>query len=106
RQRREASGGRARRGPVRSGLFRVLRGRRDEIRRPHDSGLGCRREPDAREPIGVCAAIVPWNFPFAIATWKTAPALAMGNAVLLKPASDTPLSAIRLAEIAAEAGVP
>jgi len=59
-----------------------------------------------REPIGVCAAIVPWNFPFAIATWKVAPALAMGNAVLLKPASDTPLSALRLAEIAAEAGVP
>jgi betaine-aldehyde dehydrogenase len=59
-----------------------------------------------REPIGVCAAIVPWNFPFAITTWKVAPALAMGNAVLVKPASDTPLSALRLAELASEAGVP
>jgi len=59
-----------------------------------------------REPIGVCAAIVPWNFPFAITTWKVAPALAMGNAVLVKPASDTPLSALRLAELASEAGLP
>jgi betaine-aldehyde dehydrogenase len=59
-----------------------------------------------REPIGVCAAIVPWNFPFAITTWKVAPALAMGNTVLVKPASDTPLSALRLGELALEAGVP
>ena len=59
-----------------------------------------------REPLGVCALIVPWNFPFAIATWKTAPALAMGNTVVLKPASDTPLSALRLGELALEAGVP
>ncbi len=59
-----------------------------------------------REPIGVCAAIVPWNFPFAIATWKVAPALAMGNTILVKPASDTPLSALRLGELALEAGVP
>jgi betaine-aldehyde dehydrogenase len=59
-----------------------------------------------REPIGVCALIVPWNFPFAIATWKVAPALAMGNSVVLKPASATPLTALRLAELAAEAGLP
>src|SRR5919106_6329375 len=59
-----------------------------------------------REPVGVCALIVPWNFPFAITTWKTAPALALGNSVVLKPASATPLSALRLAELAAEAGVP
>ena len=59
-----------------------------------------------REPIGVCAAIVPWNFPFVIASWKAAPALAMGNTVVLKPASDTPLTALRLAELAAEAGFP
>ena len=59
-----------------------------------------------REPLGVCGLIVPWNFPFAIATWKTAPALAMGNTVILKPASDTPLSALRLGELALEAGVP
>lgn len=59
-----------------------------------------------REPLGVCALIVPWNFPFAIATWKAAPALAMGNTVILKPASDTPLTALRLGELALEAGVP
>jgi betaine-aldehyde dehydrogenase len=59
-----------------------------------------------REPVGVCALIVPWNFPFAITTWKVAPALALGNSVVLKPASATPLSALRLAELAAEAGVP
>jgi betaine-aldehyde dehydrogenase len=59
-----------------------------------------------RGPLGPCAAIVPWNFPFVIATWKIAPALAVGNTVLLKPASDTPLSALRLAELARDAGLP
>jgi len=59
-----------------------------------------------REPIGVCALIVPWNFPFAIACWKVAPALAMGNAAVLKPASDTPLTALRLGELLLEAGLP
>jgi betaine-aldehyde dehydrogenase len=59
-----------------------------------------------REPIGVCGIIVPWNFPIAIASWKTAPALAMGNTVVLKPAEQTPLTALRLAELALEAGVP
>jgi len=59
-----------------------------------------------REPIGVCAVIVPWNFPVAITSWKVAPALAMGNTVVLKPAEQTPLTAIRLAELALEAGIP
>ncbi|MBI5630451.1 MAG: aldehyde dehydrogenase [Elusimicrobia bacterium] len=59
-----------------------------------------------REPVGVCALIVPWNYPILIASWKLAPALACGNTVVLKPASYTPLSALRLAEICAEAGVP
>ncbi|WP_347309995.1 aldehyde dehydrogenase [Defluviimonas sp. SAOS-178_SWC] len=59
-----------------------------------------------REPIGVVAAIVPWNFPLLMACWKVAPALAAGNSVILKPADLSPLSAIRLAELAAEAGVP
>jgi betaine-aldehyde dehydrogenase len=59
-----------------------------------------------REPVGVCGLIVPWNFPFAITTWKVAPALALGNSVVVKPASATPLSALRLAELAAEAGLP
>jgi aldehyde dehydrogenase (NAD+) len=52
-----------------------------------------------REPIGVCAAVTPWNLPMVIATWKIAPALAMGNTVVIKPASYTPLSTLRLAEI-------
>jgi acyl-CoA reductase-like NAD-dependent aldehyde dehydrogenase len=59
-----------------------------------------------REPLGVCAAILPWNFPFAIATWKAAPALAMGNTVVLKPAEDTPLSALALGDLALGAGLP
>lgn len=59
-----------------------------------------------RQPMGVVAAIVPWNFPFPIACWKVAPALAAGNAVLLKPASQSPLSALKLGEIAAAAGLP
>jgi betaine-aldehyde dehydrogenase len=59
-----------------------------------------------RHPIGVCAAIVPWNFPMVIGSWKVAPALAMGNTVVLKPAEVTPLSALALVELALEAGLP
>jgi betaine-aldehyde dehydrogenase len=59
-----------------------------------------------REPVGVCALIVPWNFPLVIATWKLGPALACGNTVVLKPAPETPLTALRLAELCAEAGLP
>src|SRR5690349_23301131 len=59
-----------------------------------------------REPIGVVAGIVPWNFPLLLAAWKVAPALACGNTVILKPASQTPLTALALAEIAASAGFP
>jgi len=59
-----------------------------------------------REPIGPSAAIVPWNFPLLILCWKVAPALAMGNAVVAKPASQTPLTAIALAELAEGAGLP
>jgi betaine-aldehyde dehydrogenase len=59
-----------------------------------------------REPVGVCGIIVPWNFPVAITAWKSAPALAMGNTVVLKPAEQTPLTAMRLAELALEAGIP
>lgn len=57
-------------------------------------------------PLGVVGLIVPWNFPMMIATWKLAPALACGNTVVLKPASLTPLTALRLGELALEAGVP
>ena len=59
-----------------------------------------------RQPLGVVGAIVPWNFPFLLASWKIAPALAAGNTVVLKPASLTPLTALRFAELTAEAGLP
>ena len=59
-----------------------------------------------REPVGVVAAIVPWNFPLLLTSWKVAPALACGNTVIIKPASQTPLTALALAEIAQEAGIP
>ncbi len=59
-----------------------------------------------REALGVVAAVVPWNYPLMMASWKLAPALAAGNSVVLKPAEQTSLTALRLAELAAEAGVP
>jgi acyl-CoA reductase-like NAD-dependent aldehyde dehydrogenase len=59
-----------------------------------------------REPLGVVGLIVPWNFPIAIASWKLGPALACGNTVVLKPAELTPLTAVRLGELALEAGIP
>lgn len=67
--------------------------------------------PDAlglitREPIGVVAAVVPWNFPMLMAAWKLGPALATGNSVIVKPAEQSPLSMLRIAELAVEAGLP
>jgi acyl-CoA reductase-like NAD-dependent aldehyde dehydrogenase len=59
-----------------------------------------------REPLGVVGAVVPWNFPLLMAAWKVGPALATGNSVVLKPAEQSPLTAIRLGALAAEAGVP
>ncbi len=59
-----------------------------------------------REPIGVVGLIIPWNFPLLMAAWKLAPALACGNTVLLKPAEETPLTALRLGELMLEAGLP
>ncbi len=59
-----------------------------------------------RVPLGVVGAVVPWNFPLDMATWKSAAALAAGNSVVLKPAEQSPLSALRLAELASEAGLP
>lgn len=67
-----------------------------------DAGLGV----VMKVPVGVCGLIVPWNFPMLIATWKLAPALACGNPVVLKPASLTPLTALKLGELLVEAGVP
>jgi len=59
-----------------------------------------------KEPIGVVAGVVPWNFPLMMAVWKTAPALAAGCSIIIKPAEDTPLTALRVARLASEAGVP
>ncbi len=59
-----------------------------------------------REPVGVVGAIIPWNFPMIMVGWKAAPALAAGNTVIVKPAAETPLSAIRIGELALEAGLP
>ncbi|MET7331127.1 aldehyde dehydrogenase family protein [Nonomuraea sp. NPDC005650] len=59
-----------------------------------------------REPVGVVGQIIPWNFPLLMAAWKLAPALATGNTVILKPAEQTPLTALRLAELIAAAGIP
>ncbi|MBD1598455.1 aldehyde dehydrogenase [Pseudomonas typographi] len=68
---------------------------------PHDQ-LGL----VTREPVGVVAAIVPWNFPLMMACWKLGPALATGNSVVLKPSEKSPLTAIRVAQLAVEAGLP
>jgi len=59
-----------------------------------------------QEPVGVCGQIIPWNFPLMMAAWKVAPALAAGCTVVLKPAEQTPLTALRLADLALEAGIP
>lgn len=74
----------------------------DEIAPTADHELGL----ITREPVGVVGAIVPWNFPMIMAAWKIAPALAMGNSVVLKPSEKSPLTAIRLAQLATEAGLP
>src|SRR5690606_37131046 len=59
-----------------------------------------------REPLGVVASIVPWNFPLMMTAWKIAPALAAGNCVILKPSEKSPLSALRLAQLPKDAGIP
>jgi aldehyde dehydrogenase (NAD+) len=59
-----------------------------------------------RQPVGVVGAIVPWNFPFLLSSWKIAPALAAGNTIVLKPASQTPLTALKFAELCQQAGLP
>ena len=74
----------------------------DEIAPTHPSSVVM----IVREPLGVIAAVVPWNFPLMMAVWKLGPALATGNSVVLKPAEQSPLTALRLGELAAEAGIP
>jgi len=70
---------------------------------PVDASVHCYT---VREPLGVCAGIIPWNGPLVMAVWKIAPALACGNTVILKPAEQTPLTALRFGEILAETGLP
>jgi len=74
----------------------------DEIAPTNDTSLAL----ITREPVGVVAAIVPWNYPMLMASWKIAPALAVGNSVILKPSEKSPLTALRMAELALEAGIP
>ncbi len=74
----------------------------DEISPADGKGLGL----ITREPLGVVGAVVPWNFPLLMAAWKFAPALAAGNSIVIKPAEQSPLTALRVAELAAEAGLP
>lgn len=74
----------------------------DEIAPTPDTALAL----ITREPVGVVGIIVPWNYPMIMAAWKIAPALAVGNSVVLKPSEKSPLTALRLAELALEAGIP
>ena len=82
------------------GEGRRLFGSSVPVELPNKSGVAM------RDPVGVVACITPWNFPIAIPTWKMFPALVAGNTVVIKPASDTPHSALRLIEILHEAGIP
>ncbi len=76
---------------------------RGEVVPVHQPGMLCYTR---KEPVGVCGQIIPWNFPIMMASWKLAPALAAGCTTVLKPAEQTPLSALRLGELALEAGIP
>ncbi len=98
--------------PLAAELFRYMAGWATKIE-GNTIALSVPYTPDAqyhaytlREPLGVVGQIIPWNFPLLMAAWKIGPALATGNTVVLKPAEQTPLSALYLAEIMAEAGLP
>ena len=86
--------------------FRILRRRGHQILRPNHSRRAGGFDFTLRQPMGVVACIVPWNFPFPIACWKVAPALAAGNSVVLKPASPFAADCAELGELAHEAGLP
>ena len=82
---------------------------RERLRHLVDEQIQCQMDSfnyTLKEPVGVCAQIIPWNYPFMMAAWKIAPALAAGCTVILKPASYTPITAYMLADICHEAGVP
>lgn len=86
--------------------FRYFAGMADKVQGTTIPVAGPYLNYTLREPVGVVGIITPWNFPLSLAAWKVAPALATGNAVVLKPAEQTPLTALRLGELAAEAGFP
>lgn len=71
-----------------------------------NDGFGKMHSYETREPVGVCAQITPWNYPFLMSVWKVAPAIAAGNSIVLKPSPKAPLSTIRLFELMEEAGMP
>ncbi len=89
-----------------SGTLRYYAGLADKVQGDTVPVAGPFLNYTLREPVGVVGAIIPWNFPLSMAAWKVAPALACGNTVVLKPAEQTPLSALRFGELAAEAGFP
>ena len=86
--------------------FRYFAGMADKVQGATIPVAGPFLNYTLREPVGVVGCIIPWNFPLPQAAWKVAPALACGNTVVLKPAEETPLSALRLAELAADVGFP
>lgn len=89
------------------GCLRFYAGLADKIEgRTMELQEGVRFAFTRPEPIGVCGQIIPWNYPIQMFMWKVAPALAAGNTIVIKPAEQTPLSALRLAELAAKAGFP
>jgi acyl-CoA reductase-like NAD-dependent aldehyde dehydrogenase len=92
--------------PSTVGVFRYFAGLADKVFGETVPVGGPFLNYTLREPVGVVGCITPWNFPLNLASWKVAPALACGNAVVLKPAEETPLTALRLGELAAEAGFP
>ena len=84
----------------------VRRGGRQDLRRSRAHRAATRWRTITREPMGVVGAIVPWNFPLLMASWKIGPVLASGNSLVLKPSEKSPLTALRVAELAVEAGMP
>jgi acyl-CoA reductase-like NAD-dependent aldehyde dehydrogenase len=88
------------------GVFRYFAGWADKIHGETIPVTGPQFVYTRREPVGVVGAIVPWNFPLLMASWKLAPALACGNTVILKPAEQTPLTALELADVTEKAGLP
>ncbi len=92
--------------PSAASIFRYYGGWANKIRGETIPVRGEQLCYTLREPVGVCGQIVPWNYPLMMAAWKLAPALACGNTVVLKPSEWTPLTALRLADLCHEAGVP